>query len=85
VLGVRWRWKEPVEQMEGVCEVSAPEEGEKLTDDSDVSSGEASPRTATRAAYSDSRLRQVISTRAPRSVEDVMEANEDCDEKERAL
>jgi hypothetical protein len=41
VLGVRWRWKEPVEQMEGVCEVSAPEEDEKLTDDSDVSSGEA--------------------------------------------
>ena len=77
-FGVRWSWKEPVENTEGVCERSAPEDAVKLLPDSDVSSGETSPLTATRAAKSDSRLRHVISTRAPRSVEDVMDDCDDC-------
>ena len=81
-FGVRWSWKEPVDITEAVCERSAPEDAAKLLPDSEVSSEETCPLTATRAAKSDSRLRHVISTRAPRSVEDVMDDCDDCDGKE---
>jgi hypothetical protein len=62
--------------MEGVWDDSMEVSMGKLPD-SDVSSLDTSPLTPMRAAYLDSPLRAVWYTRSPRSVEDVIEGDDE--------